>query len=239
MKDVGSQPASPSRMGDDSPAIAAVADGLARAIHELRLQPGAKLGAEEIGEIYGVSRTVVRAALQSLAHERLVEIRRHRGAFVSSPDRREAAEVFEARALLEPRTARSAGERAGPADVDLLRRHIEMEHGALDAGDAGRALRLSGQFHVELARIADQHTIARFIEALVARSSLAIALYARRSSARCERHAHDALIEAVASNDGPAAEDLMRSHLVDLHSMLDLRASPETPRGLREALLGD
>ena len=239
MKDTDAEHSAPTRLAADSPAIAAVADGLSRAIHELRIQPGAKLTAEEIGEIYGVSRTVVRAALQRLAHERLVEIRRHRGAFVSSPDRKEAAEVFEARALLEPRTARSAAERAAPADIALLRRHIAAEHAALDAGDAGRALRLSGQFHVELARIADQGTIARFIEALVARSSLSIALYARRPSARCERHAHDALIEAVASGDGSGAEDLMRSHLVDLHSMLDLRAAGDVPRGLREALIGD
>lgn len=40
------------------------------------------------------------------------------------PSIREAREVFEARALLEPRTARSAAERAGPADIASLRRNI-------------------------------------------------------------------------------------------------------------------
>ena len=69
-----------------------VADALALAIHEHRLAPSTKLGEDEIGEIYKVSRTVVRAALQSLAHVQLVEIQRNKGAFVASPTPREARE---------------------------------------------------------------------------------------------------------------------------------------------------
>jgi len=123
-----------------------VADALALAIHEHRLMPGTKLGEDEIGEIYNVSRTVVRAALQSLAHVQLVEIQRNKGAFVASPTTREAREVFEARILLEPRTARSAASRATPRDIEILNDHIAQEHLALDAGDNGRALNLSGRF---------------------------------------------------------------------------------------------
>ncbi|CAN0602266.1 unnamed protein product, partial [Ectocarpus sp. 12 AP-2014] len=91
---------------------AAISEALSLAIHEHRIAPGTKLGEDEIGDIYGVSRTVVRAALQSLAHVQLVEMRRNRGAFVARPSLVEAHEVFEARELLEPRTARSAAARA-------------------------------------------------------------------------------------------------------------------------------
>lgn len=216
-----------------------VAEGLALAIHEHRIAPGAKLGEDEIGEIYGVSRTVVRAALQQLAHDQIVQIERNRGAFVAQPSLREAREVFEARALLEPRTARSAAERATPDDIAALERHIEDEHAAIDAADMGRALRLSGLFHIEISRIAHQDTIARFIETLVARSSLIIALYWRRSSALCESHAHHALLGAMAAHDGQLAEELMRSHLVDILSALDLRAAGAPPLSLRAAILGD
>lgn len=215
-----------------------IALGLARAIHEHRLLPGTKLGEDEIGEIYGVSRTVVRAALQSLAHDQLVEMRRHRGAFVAKPSVKEAREVFEARALVEPRTARSAAERATPADAERLQAHVDAEHKALAAGDNGTALRLSGQFHIEIARIADQDTVARFIETLISRSSLVIALYWQRASALCESHAHHALVDAIAGHDGEKAEDLMRGHLVDLLSALDLRERPRRDVSLKEILLG-
>lgn len=223
----------PSR--SDSSVGATIADSLATAIHEHRLTPGMKLSEDEVGEIFGVSRTVVRAALQRLAHLRLVELKRNRGAFVAQPTVKEAREVFEARALLEPRTARSAAERATAADIEVLQRHIDDEHAALDAGDTGRALKLSGEFHIEIARIADQATIAEFVAQLVSRSSLIIALYWQRRTALCESHAHDALLKALSSEDGAAAEELMQSHLVDLLTSLDLRQQGSAARSLREA----
>ncbi|OOY05066.1 GntR family transcriptional regulator [Thioclava sp. F28-4] len=213
-----------------------IANDLALAIHEHRLMPGTKLSEEELGEIYGVSRTIIRAALQRLAHDRLVELRRNRGAYVAQPTVREAREVFEARALLEPRTARSAAERITEDDLAALQRHIDEEHAAIDDGEAGRALFLSGQFHLEIARIADQATITEFITQLVARSSLIIALYWHRRGALCESHAHHALMRAFAERDADLAEELMKNHLLDLLSSLDLRNRTSAPASLREAL---
>lgn len=211
---------------------------LTEAVHEHRVLPGMKLSEDEVGEIYGVSRTVVRQALRSLAHSGLVSIERNRGAFVSKPSVREAREVFEARALLEPKTARAAVERMTPQDLDRLNRHIEEEHTALAEGKAGQALKLSGLFHIEIARIADQQTIEAFVRQLVSQSSLVIALYWKRRNALCESHAHHALLDAFVRKDGAAAEDLMKGHLLDLVSQLDLRDVPEDTTSLREALLG-
>lgn len=224
--------------GPTGPAMSSerIAEALERAIVEHRLPPGAKLPEDEIGEHYGAGRTVVRGALQRLAHGGLVTLRRHKGASVAAPDVCEAREVFEARALVEPRTARWAAERARWTQVAALRRHIAGEHAAMAAGDAGRAVWLSGRFHIEIAAIAGQATIAAFIEALVARSSLVIALYWRRRDALCESHAHHALIDAIAAGDGARSEELMTSHLVDLLSGLDLRERPEAPRRLRDML---
>ncbi|PTV94487.1 GntR family transcriptional regulator [Rhodobacter aestuarii] len=215
-----------------------IAADLALAIHEHRLAPGTKLSEEELGEIYGVSRTIIRAALQRLAHDRLVELRRNRGAFIAQPTVREAREVFEARALLEPRTARSAAERITEADLAALQHHIDDEHAAIAAGEAGRALHLSGLFHREIARIADQETIAEFTDQLIARSSLIIALYWQRRGALCESHAHHALMKAFAARDGALAEELMKNHLLDLLSSLDLRHRATAYASLREALNG-
>ncbi len=214
----------------------AVAERLALAIHEHRLPPGIKLSEDELGEVFGVSRTVIRAALQQLAHDRLVTLRRNRGAFVAQPTAREAREVFEARALLEPRTARSAAERMTAADLARLQRHIDEEHAALADGQPGRALRLSGLFHIEVARIADQDTICAFVTQLVARSSLIIALYWQRRSALCESQAHHALMRALGSGDGALAEDLMKGHLLDLLSSLNLRTPQPAPQSLKEAI---
>lgn len=213
-----------------------IAARISQAIHEHRIAPGTKLSEEEVAGTFEVSRTIVRAALQRLAHDRLVELKRNRGAYVAQPTVREAREVFEARALLEPRTARSAAERAGPTDIALLRRHIDEEHAAMAGGDAGRALYLSGLFHIEIARIADQSTIASFISQLIARSSLIIALYWERRRALCESHSHHALLEALERREGDRAEELMTSHLVDLLASLDLRRPSARAMSLKDAL---
>ncbi|MEL6127704.1 MAG: GntR family transcriptional regulator [Pseudomonadota bacterium] len=209
---------------------------LTEAIHEHRMAPGMKLGEDEVCEIFGVGRTVTRQAFQMLAHEQLLTIEPNRGAFVAQPSIREAREVFEARALLEPRTAHSAATRATPEDIETLRTHVTQEHAALAAGQNGQALKLSGKFHLEIAAIADQGTIAEIIRQLVSRSSLVIALYWRRRSAMCESHAHDALIDALSAQDAPLAEELMQGHLVDLLSLLDLHEPSDAPKSLHEAL---
>ena len=211
---------------------------LTDAVHEHRIIPGMKLNEDEVGEVFGVSRTLARQALRTMSHSGLVTIERNRGAFVSKPSVKDAREVFEARALLEPQTARAAAERATPDDITSLERHIEEEHAALAAGESGRALNLSGLFHVEIARVADQKTIEAFIQQLISRSSLVIALYWQRRTAICESHAHHALLDAFRRNDPDTAEDLMKGHLVDLVSQLNLRETVEETRSLKEALLG-
>ena len=215
-----------------------VADALSVAIVSHKLTPGAKLGEDELAEIYGVSRTLIRSALQQLAHEKLVTIERNRGAFVARPDPAEARDVMEARSLLEPRTARSAAERMTPEALEGLKARLDEEHAALDAGDIGTAISLSGAFHNDIARIAQQPTIAEFIEGLVARSSLIIALYWKRQSAVCEEHAHHALVDAFAAGEAQMAEELMLSHIVDLASSLDFEPATGAPQSLRDILSG-
>lgn len=209
---------------------------LTEAVHEHRVLPGMKLSEDDVGEIFGVSRTIVRQALRSMAHGGLVTIERNRGAFVTRPSVKEAREVFEARALLEPQTARAAAERTTPQDVALLEDHIAREHAAIAEDKAGLALKLSGTFHCEIARIADQRTIEVFIRELVSRSSLVIALYWRRKTALCESHAHHALLDAFRARDGDSAQELMKGHLLDIVSQLDLRPPPQGKTTLKEAL---
>jgi DNA-binding GntR family transcriptional regulator len=216
-----------------------VRERLLKAVLEQRLPPGARLPEDEIAGICGVSRTIVRAALQALAHDGVVVAERHRGAFVAEPSPRAAREVFEARALLEPPTARAAAERADAEAIAQLRRHLDAEHAALAAGENGRAVYLSGAFHEAIAAIARHETIAALLRGLIARSSLIVALYWRRRDALCERHAHGALVDALEAGDGAEAESLMKSHLTDLVSGLDLGRAERPKPDLAAALAAD
>lgn len=209
---------------------------LQNAIIEHRLEPGTKLSEDEVGEIYGAGRTVVRSALQALAHSGLLEIKRNRGATVAKPTVGDAHEVFEARALIEPEVARRAAARITDTDLTRLKTHIEAEHQALAENDMGKALALSGLFHIDIAEIADHSVYAAMIQSLITKSSLIIALYWVRPDTACESHAHHALLDAFEQKDGDAAHALMRSHLIDLHSGLNLKTRVRTETSLAEAL---
>lgn len=203
-----------------------VYDGVRTAILDHSIAAGTKLPEDELCSIYAVSRTIVRAALQALAHDRLVTLEPNRGAFVAKPTRVEAREVFEARALVEPKVAALAAEVATLADADRLRHHLELEHRALNDGKDGDAVVLSAQFHVGIAEIAAQSILTEIVRDLCSRSSLIISLYWRRRDTICESHAHHALVEAIGRRSPKDAAELMTSHLVDLLSGLDLSQRP-------------
>ncbi|MBG21451.1 MAG: GntR family transcriptional regulator [Rhizobiales bacterium] len=207
---------------------------LEAAILQHRMQPGMKLAEDEVGDLFGVSRTVARTALQALAHGGLVTIERNRGAFVSRPTIREAHEVFEARALIEPRIARMAARAMTPDSLKILQGHVDAEHEVTAQGDMGMALAHSGAFHLAIADIADQAVLTQILHTLVSRSSLIIALYWRRRDTGCESHSHHALLKAFSNKDENSAEDIMKSHMVDLHSGLDLSDRSESQRTLAD-----
>src|SRR5512146_363565 len=72
------------------------------AILEHRLAPGTKLGEDRLAGIFSTSRARVREVLARLANERVVDLVPQRGAFVAKPTVEQAADVFEARRLIEP-----------------------------------------------------------------------------------------------------------------------------------------
>ncbi|MFC5068852.1 GntR family transcriptional regulator [Flaviflagellibacter deserti] len=213
-----------------------VRDALQAAIVDHRLAPSTKLSEDEVGEAFGVSRTVVRAALQGLSHAGLVTLERNRGAFVASPGAQEARQVFDARRLIEPDIARASARNYIPKNGKLLRDHCSAEAEALKAGDRRNAIRLSGEFHLKLADIGGNLILARFLGELIARSSLIIALYGRSGVSVCGMHEHRAIISALAAKDEDKAAALMIEHLDHIDHDLDLERNPPSPRPLSELL---
>jgi DNA-binding GntR family transcriptional regulator len=203
---------------------------IVRAILEQRLGPGTKLGEDEVGAIYGVSRTIVRAALQSLAHEGIVVIEKNRGAFVAHPTVKDAAEVFSARRLIEPVITELAAK--------LLAEHFAREKQAEREGDDRAAIRLSGEFHLVIARIAGQGVYENFLRELVARSSLIILLYRRSRSQCCKVDHHAALVEAITAGRAEDAVRQMSVHLDEIEQDLELVDTAMPAKPLSELLAG-
>jgi DNA-binding GntR family transcriptional regulator len=69
-------------------------DAVTAAVIERRLMPGTRLAEQSMAEIFGVSRTIVRQALNQLSRDRLVTLEPARGASVATPSAEEARQVF-------------------------------------------------------------------------------------------------------------------------------------------------
>ncbi|CAH1648960.1 MULTISPECIES: GntR family transcriptional regulator [unclassified Chelatococcus] len=190
----------------------AVHRALKRAILDQALPPGTKLPEDSIGERLGVSRTLVREALLRLSEEGLVELRPNRGAAVARPSLEEGYDLFVTRFALEKLVVELLAGKLTGSQQDALSRHIDSEDEARRHGDA-RSIRLAGEFHTLLASMTGNATLIRYVNELVARSSLILALYGRPHSSECAISEHRQLLEALKAGDAATATQLMTHHL--------------------------
>lgn len=123
-------------MGDQSQ-TSRLADELAMEIHLGQSRPGTPLREVEIAEAHGVSRTIVRAALQRLEAQGLAEIVLNKGARVRAVDAASVEDMIDLHVELTSLAARHAAVRANTAQLSRIRKFADMlEHVAEDVGSA-------------------------------------------------------------------------------------------------------
>jgi len=198
------------------------------AILEQRLPPGTKLTEEVLGEIFGVSRAVIRRVLAKLSFENVVELRRNKGAVVATPSIQEAQQVFEARRLIETSILEAMDAPPSTLEVRKLRRLVEDENRSIEEGDRIAWIRLSGDFHIEIARLFGNGPMVRFLRELVAQTSLAIALYGQSGHSLCQKDDHMKIVDAIESGAFAEAAQLMSQHLEECVESLKMQDHPET-----------
>jgi len=207
------------------------------AVMSHRLPPGTHLGEADFCELYQVSRTTVRKALQRLAHDHIIELRPNRGAVIASPTPQQAREIFAARRALEREIVPLVIHHATPDSIRQIRAALAAEDAARRSGDRAGWIRLGGEFHLLLARLAGNHVLLRFMGELVSRCSLIIALYETPGSAMCENDEHQDLATLIEQGKVQQAIHLIEHHLLEIEARLHL-ADQDRKVNLAEALSG-
>jgi len=207
------------------------------AVMSHRLPPGTRLGEADFCELYQVSRTTVRKALQRLAHDHIIELRPNRGAVVASPSPREARDIFAARRALEREVVPLVIRNATPASLRAIREALDAEEAARKKGDRAAWIRLGGEFHLLLAELAGNAVLQRFLTELVLRCSLIIALYETPGAPMCGNHEHSDLLALIEQGKTEQACALIDHHLVEIESRLYL-GEQERKVNLAQALAG-
>ena len=201
-----------------------IVESITAAIVERRLMPGTKLSEQKIADIFKVSRTLVRQALNQLSRDRLVLLEPARGAFVATPSVEEARQVFEVRQILEAALTRRLCAVITDAQVAQLRRHLVDEQSAVSNTDVSGRTRLLADFHVVLAQMLGNDVLAQLLSDLLTRSSLIALMYQSSHSAEASLAEHVAIVDAFERRDVKAAVRLTIDHLE--HVEQNLRLNP-------------
>jgi DNA-binding GntR family transcriptional regulator len=211
------------RMSKKSTRVDFACKALRQAIIEQALPPGTKLPEDELGARFGMSRTLVRAALAHLQSEGLVDAPPRRTATTAKPTLEEAREVFEVRRTLEREVVRLVIARWRPEFGAELEGHVREEEAARKAGEARVSIRLAGEFHTRLGEMAGNALLRRYLGEVVSRCSLILALYGRPHSADCAVNEHREIVAALRGRDADAAIRVMEHHLgaVEHRALLD------------------
>ena len=192
------------------------------------LKPGDRLPAErELALKIGVSRPSVRAGLQALAAMGVVESRRGSGTYISTgppvlssgPLQLLAilhgiprAEIFEARRVLESRTARLAAQRAAGESLAAVSEEVMGMFASID--DPQAFLLHDIGFHRALARSSGNLVLSALVEMVSA-----MFYEQRKETAALDRdlrpsaEQHRRIYQAIRERDGDAAEREMDAHL--------------------------
>ncbi|SIS63616.1 transcriptional regulator, GntR family [Thalassolituus maritimus] len=194
---------------------------LLQAIVDRRLRPGTRLPEDSLGEAFKVSRTTIRKALQKLAQQRLVSMEHNRGARVAQPGRKEAADVFKARRLIEVALIPAVYENRHSDAYKELHDLVAQEKAAHREGKFQEEVQLSARFHVQLAVATGNLILGEQVAQLTSLSSLIISLYGTSSSVGCDCGEHTELLKLIESNQVAEAQTWMDHHLDAIYQTIN------------------
>ena len=190
------------------------------AILEQRLDAASRFTEESLKQMFGVSRADVRRVLTQLSHEQIIVLRANHRPRVAAPDAEQTRQALHARRLAENTLVQLACQHAKAEDLKRLRALIERERQAVDKDRRGAAIRLSGEFHLQVAKMARNAPLAHFLGTLVPLTSLAIARCTETTHSCCGWQDHARIVEAIERDDAAEAVSLMNRHLDNLEQTI-------------------
>jgi DNA-binding GntR family transcriptional regulator len=179
--------------------------------------PGERLVEAQLCERLGVSRFNVRAALQDLGAEGLVEVQRNKGAQVRKVSLDEAIEITEVRMVLEGLVAARAAERITAAQAKELKQIGSQMRAAVKAGEFRNYSELNQRLHSLVRLIAGHHRADALIETLrgpLVRHQYMVSLLPGRPAISLPQH--ERIIAAICARDRDGAEAAMRDHIASV-----------------------
>jgi GntR family transcriptional regulator, vanillate catabolism transcriptional regulator len=198
---------------------------------------GAHLQEIPISEDIGISRTPVRAALQALAAEGLLEYRPKRGYTVRHFSIDEIEAAHEVRANLEGLACRMAAERGvPPKEAAQLKAALAvgdriLARGRLEESDREAWTEMNDLFHGLIIDLAGNRLLAELIERTyrVPLASSRVIHWYDYQAVRGSHALHHRIYRYLVAGKAVSAESAMREHILQAVDQIRLRASVPEP----------
>jgi GntR family transcriptional regulator of vanillate catabolism len=205
-----------------------VTDQIREAILCGAVAAGERLNEVRLSQSMAVSRTPVRAALQALAGEGLLDYAPNRGFTVREFPLDAIVDAYDIRASLEGLVARFAAERRlKPQEIAVIESSLAagdrlLERGSFELGDLTTYRGINSDFHDTLLAAARNRMLAEMIRIchhVPVSSSRNIVAFEHRDVRR--RHDdHHRIYEAICAREPWRAEFLMREHVAGVKTSL-------------------
>lgn len=192
------------------------------AILEQRIHSASRFTEESLAQMFGARRSDIRGVLARLSHQQVIVLRANHRPRVAELNAEQTRQTLHARRLTETTLVRLACQR--PCTQALKRLRALVDSGR-QCAERGRAIRLSGVFHLQLAEMAGNAPLAHFLGSLVPLTSLAIAQLDAALEDYCVWQLHEKIVDALTRMDAAMAVTLLNRHLDHLEAVL-LNAQP-------------
>lgn len=192
----------------------AVYDAIKQRILSGEVRPAERLVESTLAESLQASRHNVRAALDRLRVDGLVEIEANKGARVSSLSLAEVVDMYIAREGLEAEVVRLAAARITDDQIDELKAYLQSMQDAFDSNKFEQYSQLNRMFHEIIYTASGNRTLSELISQIrlrLARLNVRVILLPGRSDSSLQEHT--AIYEALAQHDTERAVMAIRQHI--------------------------
>lgn len=203
---------------------------LRKAIVEVRLAPNESISENSICKQFSVSRTPVRAAIQRLAEEGLVDVSPQRGSFVAPLRLDGLRDSHFVRRSLELALLRETVPIWTPGMGETMRGIIANQERIVAAEDPDGFFREDERFHRTLAGYSGRQGVWSAIQAAKVPLMRFHHYWAHKNRLHDVLHEHRAIIDALDRGDATAAEDALALHLDMVFVIFDRMSEEEQAR---------
>lgn len=198
-----------------------VYEALRSAIISTRLLPGSSISENALVRQFGVSRTPIRAAIQRLSEEGLIDVFPQQGSFVAPIRLSDIADSHFVRRALEVAILSEVAKVWSSDRSAIARACIDRTSAMIAAGDDEGFHAEDEQFHELMARFAERTGVWAAILSAKTRLTRLHRLSGRPSRLPMVVKEHLAIVDALDAGDAERAREALIDHLDKVFTMLD------------------